>query len=262
MHVERIFPNQGCRERPAADPGGMKGTRYWMSTGLPTVLAVGGNTRPEFASERGGLTALEHVCRSFGYKVDAYPVRNLHELRRTIRFIGAVGRLPEFEADPILLHVSANGDGDGMGIGPDRMTWDQLAPMILDTVRDLKACPRPVTLALSAPGANEPQLASLLSQPRAPARLPDHTFLFVDRPPRRTDAIFAWSHFYGEAREMDFTSDSVADQPNTQRLRIRMRRLGMGRFRYFHGKSASVEREREPFARENPKAQAAVHLHR
>ena len=33
---------------------------------------------------------------------------------------------------------------------------------------------------------------------------------------------------------MDFTADSVADQPNAQRLRIRLRRLGMGRFRYFH----------------------------
>ena len=172
---------------------------------------------------------------SFGYKVAAYPVRNLDGLRRTIKFIGAVGRLPEFKADPILLHASVSGDTDGMEIGPDRVAWDQLASMILETVCDLKACSRPVTIALSAPGANAERLANLLSQHGdSVTHPPDHVFLFVHRLPRCADTIFAWTHFYREAREMDFTADSVADQPNAQRLRIRLRRLGMGRFRYFH----------------------------
>lgn len=226
--------NGSCLKRRAADSTNLMRTRYWMNNGIPAVLAVGGDNCPEFANSRGGTATLEHICGLFGYNVSAYSVRNLDELRRTIRFVGAVGRLPQFEANPLLVHVSVNGDADGMGIGRDRAAWDKFIPMILATVRDLKACSRPITVALSAPGANEEHLAELLSRHGDSAtHPPDHMFLFVDRPPRRADTVFAWTHFYGEAAEMDFTAHSIADQPNAQRLRIRLRRLGMGKFRYF-----------------------------
>jgi len=211
-----------------------------MQTGMPVVLAAGGDDTPELATGQPGPAPLVQVGRLFGYRIAAYPARNLDELRRMIRFIGTVGRLPSFETEPVLVHVSVNGDTDGMGVGRDRAPWEQFASMIVETTQRLKTGPRPVTLALSAPGANADQLADLVSRHGNPETCPlDHMFLFVDRPRRATDAIFAWTHFYGEATEMDFTADSVEDHPNAQRLRIRMRRLGMGDLRYFPRVSAA-----------------------
>ena len=213
---------------------GITGTRYWMQKGMPVVLAAGADDTPELATQQRSPAPLVQVGRLFGYRVAAYPARNLDELRRMIRFIGTVGRLPGLEAESVLVHVSVNGDMDSMGVGRDRAPWEQFVPMIVETVQHLKAGQRPVTLALSAPGANADQLAGLFSQHGNPEpHPPDHMFLFVDRPLRPIDTIFAWTHFYGEATEMDFAADSIEDQPNAQRLRTRLRRLGMGELRYF-----------------------------
>ena len=219
------------RGRPRGQAGNIS-TRHdrrdRLQSRTPLVLAAGGDDSPELASIPNGAVPLVHVCRLFGHGISAYPARNLDELCRAIMLTGSVGCLPGFRTNPIILHVSVSGDANGMAIGGDRATWGQLVAMILNSVLNLNVYPRPVTLSLSAPGANEERLAGLLSRYlESVARPPDQTFVFVDRPPKGFDTILAWTHFYREAAEPDFTANSVADRPN-------VRRPGMGRFRYFH----------------------------
>ena len=113
-----------------------------------------------------GKRPLEHVCRLFGYRVAIYPVGNLNELRRTIKFIGAITRLPEFDGDPLLVHISVDGDLDGMEIGPHRATWEQLTLMISGLFGDLDSYSGPVVLVLSAPGPSAEELTGLLLKHR------------------------------------------------------------------------------------------------
>ena len=160
-------------------------------------------------------------------------MQDFNALRRTIKFIGTLVRLPAFESDPLFVHISVDGDASSLKIGPDRAPWGQLTLMIANLFHGLESYSPPLILALSARGAQANEFTRLLLKyGRATPRMPDHMFLFFDRTPRWTDAVLAWAHFYGEATDIDFAADSVANASSVHNLRARMSRLGVGAPRY------------------------------
>ena len=205
-----------------------------MIKAIPSVLAMGGPGCPELSNNSDGRAPLEHICKIFGYQVATYTVGNLNEFHRTIKFIGAIAHLSDRGEHPLVVHISFDGDLDAIEIGPDRANWKQLTPMISELFGDLESYPGPVVLVLAARGAAKTQLTGLLQQQvDAAAHLPRHVFLFVERVPRWIDTILAWSLFYAEATEIDFTAHSVVDLPGVRRLHLRLRRLGLGKPLYF-----------------------------
>ena len=202
---------------------------------MTRVLVVGGQDHPAPANGQAGPAPLEQICKLFGYRVKAYTVGNLAEFRWTLEFLPEVVRLPEFEGDQLLVHISISGDRAGMQIGPDRATWEQLVPVLSDLFRDLAPYPEPVTLVLSARGANEEVLTGLVRRNADEvAHPPEHLFLFVDRGQRWVDTIFAWTHFFGEATDIDFRGGGAMDPARVEALCTRIRQLGLGTLRYSH----------------------------
>ena len=197
---------------------------------LPRVLAVGGATSPELSNRnRGGPAPLEQICRLFGYKAGVYTVRDLAEFRRTIKFIGKVAKLPEFDACPLLVHISVAGDSNGMQIGPDRVSWKQLTEIVADLMREFESYSRPFILVLSAQGASVSELREiLLNLCDSTVSPPEKMFVFVDRIATEIDKILAWTHFYGAITAIDFTVDSLEDVRETGKFRTRLRQLGLG----------------------------------
>lgn len=214
---------------PVGTPGSdAKHPARRMATPTPRVIAVGGPNSPELLSYRGG-TPLEHICRLFGYRPTTYRVDNLNALRRTIKFIGAVVRLSKFDGDPLVVHISVDGNPSGLEIGPDKASWGQLILMVSDLLRDLKSYSPPVILVLSACGARENDLTGLLlERGQSTASMPDHLFLFVQRGPRWTDLILGWAHFYGEATGIFSAAGPDALAHGIRRLCSRMGRQGLG----------------------------------
>lgn len=205
-----------------------------MNKAIPWVFAMGVPRNPDLSDIASEPVPLDHICRVFGYQVATYSVGNLNELNRTIKFIGAIARLPQCAASPLIVHISVDGDLHGMEIGSDRVSWDRLTLMISEMFADLESHSCPVVLVLAARGACATELNGLLrKQVDSSLHVPRHVFLFVEPQANRIDTFLAWCLFYAEATEVDFAAHSLANLPSMHRLRSRLQRLGLGEIRYF-----------------------------
>ena len=205
-----------------------------MNKAIPRVLAVCGPGGPELSCQADGQWPLQHLCKAFGHQVAIYPVGNLNELTRTIRFLGAVAHLPKYRAGPLVLHVSIGGDSRGMEVGLDKAPWNKLTLTLSKLLIDLESYPEPIVLVLAARGAGETEFSGLLPQPCDSAtRFPRHHFLIVEQADRWVDTMVFWSLFYGEVAEIDFTLQTLKGLPNLRRLDSRLQQLKFGKLSYF-----------------------------
>lgn len=205
-----------------------------MNKTTPRVLAVHAHNPLHQASDSSWPPPLDQICRLFGYPVRAYTARDLGDFRRTLRFVGAVARLPAFREDPLLVHVSISGDPHGMRIGADTTDWGQSAPLLSELCRGLAPYPGPVTLAVSVLGAPEEVLAGLVPARADCVRPPAHVLVFFEESIGPVEATLAWTHLFGAAAALGLADESAVDPARLNRLRTRLRDLGAGTLQYFH----------------------------
>ncbi len=199
---------------------------------LPTVLAIGGPNSKEVLNGNGCVpSTLKQICRLFGFNAGIYTADDLAEFRLKARFLSHVARLPEFQDSPLLVHISAEGSNDGMKIGPDTISWDELNEIVVDVLRDLTSYPGQLLLVLVTRGTTGSELGELLLKlSNSNIRLPEHLFLFIDKTPTESDKIIAWTQLYGTISSLDFSKEAGADMPEIGKLRSRLGQFGMNSY--------------------------------
>ena len=101
----------------------------------------------------GETTSLVQVCKLFGHDIVSFRIRDRKELRQTLMYISSVGWRSDSGEVPIFIHFSAHGSNDGLAIGIDDVTWDELAKLVVKTFRAIEeggSYKGPIVLVVSA----------------------------------------------------------------------------------------------------------------
>lgn len=176
---------------------------------IPKVIIVEGSNPLDVLIGQGERGSLEQVCRLFGHHVFSVFVRDKTEFKQTLNYIGSISRHPDVGSDPLFIHVSVHGDTEGIIVGPNELTWNDLGKMIVQMYTDLDSYEGPVIFILSACGASQQKLTNLLkikyhdSKVKSP---PQYVFVFTDEDVLWTDAVVAWTIFYSQIESIDFSS--------------------------------------------------------
>ena len=202
----------------------------------PKVLVIEGPNALDLLQGRGERGSLEQVCGLFGHDVASLFVHDGEELRKALAYVGAISRHPGAGSEPLIVHVSVHGDANGLTVGPDDVTWEELAEMTVEMYSNLDRYRGPVVLVLSACGASEQELTDLLESKRGDLDLlnpPEYVFVFTDESVRWTDAVVAWTIFYSQIGRIRFDIYSYKDIRKIQKLLGRLHKSALAKLTYF-----------------------------
>ena len=206
-----------------------------MPQTVSKVIIVEGPNPLDLLEGRGERSSLEQVCRLFGHHVASFFVRDEAELRQTLTYVASISRHPGAGSDPLFVHVSVHGDADGISVGPDTVSWDDLSEMAVQMYSDLDNYAGPVILVLSACGANQQKLTRLLKAKRDGFEVihpPEYVFVFTDSTVLWTDAVVAWTIFYSQIDTVKFSS-SRKDIREIQKILGRLRESALAKLTYY-----------------------------
>ena len=183
-------------------------------------------------------TSLSQVCKLFGHDIASFRVRDRKELSQTLLYISSVGWREDSGKVPIFIHISAHGSNDGLAFGPDDVTWEQLAELVVKTFREIYSEPGfyegPIVLVVSACHADGETLSKRLRVAYRKDKLewpPEYVFVFDDPEVDWRDAVVTWTMFYRDAPRINFLNACGKD--DVKRLVKRVNRSGYGKLRYF-----------------------------
>jgi hypothetical protein len=208
-----------------------------MATGRVFILE---SPNPlDLLENQGERLALEQVCKLAGYDAWTFLLRDAHELKQTFSYISSV-KGDKSDKTPLFIHISVHGNDSGIGIGPDGITWDNLAKTVQQMYTRLQYYHGPIILILSACGANKQKLTAELTEgvnsAQKPFIPPEYVFVFSDDTVLWTDAVVTWTIFYREASSLDFT-DKIA----VKDLLNRLHKSGFGNLKYCRWDNRSKE---------------------
>ncbi len=150
---------------------------------------------------RAEAPALEHACSLIGHEVSSFVAKSKAELATICRFLSTIdsdqdkyGRVQV----PLCIHMAAHGNEDGLGFGPDMVSWDAM----VDFLKPLCGMPQyngNVVVVVSACGAPQQKLTSHLRQAarRDPNfQPPAYLFTTAEDEPTFEGALVSWIVFY------------------------------------------------------------------
>jgi glycosylphosphatidylinositol transamidase (GPIT) subunit GPI8 len=208
-----------------------------MATGRGFILE---SPNPlDLLENRGERLALEQVCKLAGYDAWTFLLRNAQELKQTFSYISSI-KGDKDDKTPLFIHVSVHGNDSGIGVGPDIITWDNLAKTVQQMYARLRYYHGPIILILSACGANKQKLTAELTEgvnsAHEPFIPPEYIFVFSDDTVLWTDAVVTWTIFYREVSYLDFIDKTVV-----QDLLNRLHKSGFGNLKYCRWDNGSKE---------------------
>jgi glycosylphosphatidylinositol transamidase (GPIT) subunit GPI8 len=208
-----------------------------MATGRVFILE---SPNPlDLLENRGERLALEQVCKLAGYDAWTFLLRNAQELKQTFSYISSI-KGDKDDKTPLFIHVSVHGNDSGIGVGPDMITWDNLAKTVQQMYARLRYYHGPIILILSACGANKQKLTAELTEgvnsAHEPFIPPEYIFVFSDDTVLWTDAVVTWTIFYREVSYLDFIDKTVV-----QDLLNRLHKSGFGNLKYCRLDNGSKE---------------------
>ena len=208
-----------------------------MATGRVFILE---SPNPlDLLENRGERLALEQVCKLAGYDAWTFLLRNAQELKQTFSYISSI-KGDKDDKTPLFIHVSVHGNDSGIGVGPDMITWDNLAKTVQQIYARLRYYRGPIILILSACGANNQKLTAELTEgvnsAHVPFIPPEYIFVFSDDTVLWTDAVVTWTIFYREVSYLDFIDKTVV-----QDLLNRLHKSGFGNLKYCRWDNGSKE---------------------
>ena len=190
----------------------------------------------DLLQERGERSSLEHICKLFGHDVTSFLLRSQAELEQTLIYLSAIWRHPAAGDDPLFIHISTHGDSDGIGVGADDISWDNLTLLILKTYKNLDKYRGPIVLILSACGAKYQGITSRITRQHQNGSIdwpPEYIFVFSDEIVDWRDAVVTWTIFYREATSLDFGAVDEGEIGKVQQLLNRLKKTDAGTLTYF-----------------------------
>ena len=190
----------------------------------------------DLLEERGERSSLEQVCKLFGHDATSFLLRDATEFKQTLLYIGSIGRIDDAGNSPLFIHISLHGDSEGIAIGSDDLSWEDLTNIVLHTYDNLDNYRGAIILILSACGANQQELTNLIQHKHETGHInnpPDYVFVFSETEVRWRGAVVTWTIFYHEARFLDFLTTDKNEVKKIQQLLNRLGDTGFGTLTYF-----------------------------
>jgi hypothetical protein len=181
---------------------------------------------------RSERLSLEQVCRLVGHDPATFFIRDISELKQTFGYISSIESNSDRDKTPLYIHISTHGNDSGIAVGPDTVSWADLAKIVQEMYKQLCYYLGPVILILSACGANKQKMTDQLTKDVAAASKPyvppEYVFVSSEDIVHWSDAVVAWTIFYRDAIKMDFT-----DKTTVQDLLNRLHKSGFGDLSYY-----------------------------
>ncbi len=154
-------------------------------------------------------------------------------------YVSSIGWQRQRGKRPVFIHISAHGNRECLGIGPDDVSWKELSALVVKTFQRIhrgrpKPYRGPIALVISSCGANGEVLAHNLCAANKEGKLqlpPQYLFTFNDEEVYWSDAVVAWTMFYGKILNIDFAEPK--DEKELKRLIDSVRDSGFGELRCF-----------------------------
>jgi len=198
----------------------------------------------------GETTSLSQVCKLFGHDIASFRIRDRNELSQTLLYISSIGWRRKRGKKPIFIHLSAHGTNDALAFGPDDVTWEELAELVVKTFREIYREPSfykgPIVVVVSACDTDGQTLSEHLRVAKQNGKLkwpPEYVFVFDDAEVDWRDAVVTWTMFYRHAPRIDFLDKKKGA---VRRLLKRVNRSKHGKLRYFRWDRESVDYETFP----------------
>lgn len=193
----------------------------------------------DLLENRGERQTLEQVCKLVGHDAATFVLRDQKELAQTFGYISAI-KGDKTDKTPLFLHLSVHGNDSGIGVGPDRVAWTDLAESVQKMYDRLRFYHGLIILVLSACGANKQRLTAELTKRVKEANKsfipPEYVFVFSDDTVLWADAVVTWTIFYRQITEID-----LREKISVQGLLDQLGKSGFGNLKYFRWDSPSNE---------------------
>lgn len=186
----------------------------------------------DMLDQRSEQGTLEQICRLIGHDVASFNALSKANFRTICRYISSIESSEDrIRSDKTLvIHISAHGNEDGIGVGADFLKWDNLArniARICNTEDDYKG---KKVFVISACGATHHKITNTLEQLHKNnelSGLPIYIFTVADEEVIWEDAVVAWTIFYKEVAEI-----KLDNKKQVQRLLQRMKSGRFGNLKY------------------------------
>src|SRR5438046_1671064 len=93
----------------------------------PRLFIIESPNAADLLAGRQEAATLVNACRLIGYDVADFVVRSSEEFKETCRYIANIYTHSKKKEPPLFIQISAHGDEDSLGFGPDEMNWAEIA---------------------------------------------------------------------------------------------------------------------------------------
>ena len=182
---------------------------------------------------RGERSSVEQVCRLFGHSATTFLLRDSMELKQTLMYLSSIGENDDAGEAPLFIHISTHGNPEEIVVGPDHVSWKDLADIISEAYENLNLYKGRIILILSACGANKQKLTQFIKKKFIKGEIPsppEYIFVFSTDNVLWVDAVVTWTIFYRKAVDLRFETESKEEVKN---FLTQLRKSGFGNLTYF-----------------------------
>lgn len=163
---------------------------------------------------RGEVPTLTTVGRLLGHEVASLVVYSKRQFEEALKYISSIDNNPKVQRNivtkrakrfdaPLCVHISAHGNSDGIAIGADDVSWQELAMAVSPVCREMHQYWGKIVFVLSACGAGCQQFShelAVLEKQEGLQDIPAYIFVTADKVISWQNAAVAWAVFYNQLR--------------------------------------------------------------
>lgn len=206
------------------------------------VFAIESPSALDLFENRTESQTLQAVCRLLGHEFASTVVRSRQEFETALSHLTSINPqlIPEGERGrPICLHIAAHGNSEGLGLGADDLSWEEMGECLWNCCQNMGHYPGPRIIVISACGASNQKITNYFqskAREKAATKPPVYVITTVGDDQGDvawSDSVVAWSIFYhliGKA--------VLYSKTDIQLILDKIQIVGAGKLKYFRWDAA------------------------
>lgn len=163
----------------------------------------------DLLQERSESVPLERICRLIGHEVTSFTVKSMSEFDVVCNYLSSIDISHDQHGRggvPLCIHISGHGNEDGLGLGRDFVTWEDLCQLLQSLCTAPDRYDGKVFVVISACQAEHQRLTKAFERETAKKpgfRPPEYLFVTADDDLGWSDAVVSWTVFYHQLPSVD-----------------------------------------------------------
>jgi hypothetical protein len=191
---------------------------------------------------RGEAQSLQSACALIGHEVATMPVRSKEELKTAFTYISSIDKKQDQTGKPNLtlcVHISAHGNGKGIVVARDTVTWEKLFLSLKPLCSKLPWYNGKVVIVLSACYLSEQKLTDAIRTAHDNKSLtpPSYVFTTAEDEVLWPDSLMSWLLFYHQLPKA-----SLDDRKSVQAVLNKVKDAGTAKLIYYRWDGKSYKR--------------------